>query len=91
MPHQRTSVKSLRQNKQRRLHNLKIKQELKKILKKFSKSVTTKDKNEAKTLLSQVFSKLDKAAKKGIIKKNTASRKKSRLHKILSKAAPSKK
>jgi small subunit ribosomal protein S20 len=42
-------------------------------------------KNEAEKLLSSAFKALDKAAKRGVIKKNTASRKKSRLAKALKK------
>ena len=38
---------------------------------------------EAKKLLPQVYKFLDKAAKTGLIKKNTASRKKSRITKLL--------
>jgi small subunit ribosomal protein S20 len=40
---------------------------------------------EAKKNLSKIYKALDKAAKEGIIKKNTASRKKSRITKFLSK------
>ena len=41
---------------------------------------------EAKKLLAQVYKVLDKAAKTGLIKKNTASRKKSRITKLISKS-----
>jgi len=44
-----------------------------------------KNATEAKQFLSSVFSKLDKAAKKGIIKKNNVARKKSRLNRALLK------
>ena len=40
---------------------------------------------EAKKLLPQVYKILDKTAKVGIIKKNTASRKKSRITKLANK------
>ena len=36
--------------------------------------------------LANAYKQLDKAAKKGVIKKNTASRKKARLAKLLKKA-----
>ncbi len=50
---------------------------------------TTKDARKAltKESLSKAFQAIDKAAKKGIIKKNAASRKKSRLAKALAKKA----
>ncbi len=79
MPRRRTSLKRKRADKKRRLHNLKIKQELKKALKKFQALLSTKNINEAKAYLGKIFSKLDKAAKKRIIHPNTARRKKSRL------------
>jgi small subunit ribosomal protein S20 len=45
------------------------------------KAVKT-DKAEAKKLLSKAYQAIDKAAKRGVIKKNTASRRKSRLSKV---------
>jgi small subunit ribosomal protein S20 len=48
------------------------------------KSFSTK--GEATEALSAAFKALDKAAKTGVIKKNTASRKKSRLAKAIAKA-----
>ncbi len=89
MPHRRTALKSLRKDKKRHQHNLRIKRDLKKTIKEFQSCLSTKNISEAKTLLSEVFSKLDKAAKKAIIKKNTASRKKSRLNRALLKIAQS--
>ena len=38
---------------------------------------------EAKKMLSSVYAVIDKTAKKGVIKKNNASRKKSRLSKLV--------
>jgi len=91
MPRRRTSLKTQRKDKKRRLRNLKIKQELKKVIKKFRAYLLAKNISEAKKYLSSVFSKLDKAAKKGIIKKNTASRKKSRLSQMVLRAQPDQK
>ena len=87
MPRRKTSLKKHRADKKKHLHNLKIKQELKKTLKKFQALLSAKNTNEAKTLLGKVFSQLDKAAKKRIIHPQTANRKKSRLTKRLGKAA----
>ena len=41
---------------------------------------------EAKTDLTKVYQVIDKAAKRGVIKSNTAARKKSRLSKLVNKA-----
>lgn len=87
MPRRKTSLKRRRADKKRRLRNLKVKQQLKKALKKFQALLSAKNINEAKAYLAKVFSQLDKAAKKRIIHPNTATRKKSRLSRRLSKAA----
>lgn len=87
MPKRRNALKRIRQDKKRRLHNLKIKHELKKTIKKFQALIAAKNINEAKALLNKVFSRLDKAAKKKIIHPNTADRRKSRLTQRLSGAA----
>lgn len=81
MPKRRNAVKRLRQDKKRHLRNLKVKQQLKKTLKKIQSLLPAKNIGEAKSFLNKVFSQLDKAAKKKIIHFNTASRKKSRLAK----------
>lgn len=49
--------------------------------------LSKKNLGDAARLLSQAFKALDKAAKTGLIKKNTASRRKSRLAKALKKLA----
>jgi small subunit ribosomal protein S20 len=85
----RTSLKTQRKDKKRHLRNLKIKRDIKKAIKKFSAYLSAKNTAEAKAFLSNLSSKLDKAAKKGIIKKNNAARKKSRLSRALLKIAQS--
>ena len=87
MPRRKTSLKRKRQDKKRRLRNLKIKQQLKKTVKKFQALLAAKNPAEAKALLTKVFSQLDKAAKKNIIHPRTADRKKSRLTKRLTRSA----
>lgn len=83
MPRRKSSLKRQRQDKKRRLRNLKIKQGLKKTVKKFQALLSSKKIDEAKALLVKVYSLLDKAAKKRIIHPKTADRKKSRLAKRL--------
>jgi small subunit ribosomal protein S20 len=79
MPRRKSSLKSQRIDKKRRLRNLRIKQQLKKAFKQFQALVSAKNTAEAKTLLQKIYSQLDKAAKKRIIHPKTANRKKSRL------------
>lgn len=79
MPITKTAKKALRQNAKRFVSNLREKREAKSLIKKFEKAVSAKKAEEARALLPQVQKALDKNARRGIIKKNTASRKKSRL------------
>lgn len=85
MPLRRTSIKDLRKNEKRHLHNLDIKTELKKTVKGFVSAASTK-KADAKELLKDVYKKLDKAAKRNIMHKRTAARRKSRFAKLLATA-----
>jgi len=55
---------------------------MKEIIKKIEKLAQT-DRAEAQKLLSAAFQAIDKSAKQGVIKKNNAARKKSRLAKLL--------
>lgn len=79
MPRRKSSIKKKHGDIKRHLRNLRVKQELKRVVKKFQALLSAKKIEEAKAFLNKVYSNLDKAAKKGIIHPNTAKRKKSRL------------
>lgn len=81
----KSAKKALRQNKRRRARNLMYLNKIKKLIKETGSFVLQKKSEEAKKLLPQVYKILDKAAKVGVIKKNTASRKKSRLAKLINR------
>ena len=83
MPQRKSGVEELRKNRTKRLHNLDIKTEIKKTVKKYLTSVQGKNKEEAQANLKLVYKQLDKAAKKNVLKKNTVSRRKSRFAKLL--------
>lgn len=85
-PITKSAKKALRQNKKRRVRNIQKKTTIKKLLKEVKKLVSEKKIEEAKKLLPQVYKLLDKAAKTGLIKKNTVSRKKSRITRFLAKS-----
>ncbi len=85
MPITKSAQKALRQNEKRRVHNLGYKKEMRKLVKQVRSLVEENKIEEAKKLLPQVYKTLDKNAKVGIIKKNNASRKKSRLTKLVEK------
>lgn len=86
MPIKKSAFKELRKAKKRHLRNIKAISELKTLDKKFISLVDEKKIEQAKKVLNQLISKLDKAAVKKIIQKNKVSRKKSRLMRKLKKA-----
>jgi len=85
MPRRKTSLKKQRADKKKHLRNLRVKKALKKTIKQFQTLLSEKNASEAKPLLAKIFSQLDKAAKKKILHRNTANRKKSRLARKLLK------
>src|SRR3989338_2278684 len=87
MPITQSAKKALRQSKKRNLENLTFKRKFKSTVKELRKEVAAKSLDKAKNLLPTVYQAVDKAAKKGVIKKNTASRYKSRLSHLLNKSA----
>lgn len=93
MPIMKSAKKRLRQNIKRNLRNRSRKSALKTQIKNFLGVVKEGNVQAAEKELRLAIKKLDKAAAKGILHKNTASRKKSRLTKKLNKiktAAPQK-
>ena len=82
MPQRKAGVTALRKNLKRHLHNLDIKSDLKRSIKDFLKSVNEKNKSDAQEKLKLVYKKLDKASKRNILAKNTASRRKARFAKL---------
>ena len=85
MPITKSAKKALRQNKRRRQRNLRQLNSVREIIKKVKKLIVENKKEEALKLLPQAYKVIDKAAKTGVIKKNNAARKKSRLTKLISK------
>jgi len=89
MPITKSAKKALRQNKRRREKNLRKFGVLKETIKKFKKLIAENKKEEAIKLLPQLYKVIDKSSKGGLIKKNTANRKKSRLTKMINREASS--
>lgn len=85
MPNIKSAKKELRKSKTRKSYNRRIEDNIKMLVKKSKKAIETKD-DKAKELVAQAEKAIDKAAQKGVIKKNTRDRKKSRLHAVLNKA-----
>ena len=78
MPQIQAAKKDLRKVKKRTVQNLQVKRLLKKTIKETETAIKKGEGNFAE-LLKKTQKTLDKAAKKGVIKKNKASRKLSRL------------
>lgn len=87
MPITKQAFKRVRADKKRHLRNLHIKSELKTLDKKLRDLLASNKRDEAKKLALELISKLDKAKSKGVIPKERASRKKSRVLKHLSPKA----
>ena len=77
--------RGVRVSERKRVVNDKLRRTLKEAVKTVRKDVIAKDKKAIKTDLSLAFKALDKAAKRGTIKKGNADRKKSRLAKAVAK------
>ena len=82
MPQRRTAIKELRKNHTRRMQNLDIKTDLKKTVKSLI-SAASQDKAKATDLLKELYKKMDNAAKRNVLHKKTASRRKARFAKLV--------
>ena len=87
MPITQSAKKAIRGSLRKKAFNDQRKRVMKEIIKKIEKIAKLDkqtDKAEAKKILSSAFQAIDKAAKKGVIKKNNAANKKSRLSRLFS-------
>ena len=78
-----SAEKSERQTEKRRLRNKMVKSRAKTLVKDFVLLVGEKKKDEAQKKLIELSTFLDKAVSKGIYHRNTAARKKSRMHHLM--------
>jgi len=79
-----SAKKAQRAAEKRRVFNARRKKEMKDAVKKIEKFVKAKSAAEAAKALPTLYKAIDKAAKRGTIKANTAARMKSRLTKRVS-------
>jgi small subunit ribosomal protein S20 len=85
MPITTSAKKAVRQNARRRKGNIIYKKNIKSLMKDIKSLVSQKKNADALKLLPQIYKALDKAAKRGVIKKNNASRNKERITKLINK------
>jgi small subunit ribosomal protein S20 len=81
-----SAVRSLRVSRARALRNQSVRSAIKTFMKKTRIAIAAKD-EQTPVFMQQTFSLVDKAAKRGIIHKNAAARRKSRLAKRQNAAA----
>lgn len=82
MPITQSAKKAIRGSLRKKAFNDQRKKVMKEIIKKIEK-ISKTNKAEASKMLSSAFTAIDKAAQKGIIKKNNAARKKSRISRLV--------
>jgi small subunit ribosomal protein S20 len=75
-----SALKRVRQTERRTEVNRKNKSRLRHQIRAMRRALTAKDAKAASAMLPLTFSVIDRSAKSGIIKKNTAARYKSKLH-----------
>jgi small subunit ribosomal protein S20 len=85
MPITRGAQKAHRSSLKKRVFNLRRKSAMNDAVKNIKKHVAAGQTKEAETLLPSAYQAIDKAAKRGVIKANTAARKKSRLAAAIAK------
>ncbi len=82
MPITKSAKKALKGSLVKKAMNDRNKKAIKESIKNIEKLVKEKKKDEAKKLLPVAYSAIDKACKKGVLKKNTASRRKALLSRM---------
>ncbi|HWO97950.1 MAG TPA: 30S ribosomal protein S20 [Bacillus sp. (in: firmicutes)] len=81
MPNIKSAIKRVKTSDARRVQNAQVKSTMRTSIKKVEALVANNDIENAKAAFAVASEKLDKAARKGLIHKNAASRQKSRLAK----------
>ena len=80
-----SAEKRMRQDEKRRIRNKGVKSAIRTAAKKVVSASEKKDAAAAKEALLDMIKRIDTAAGKGIVKKNTAARKKSRMQKLVNR------
>ena len=83
MPNIKSAIKRVKTTESKSQENASIKTAYKTAVKKFQAAVEANEKDKAVELFKAATKSVDKAADKGVIKANTASRKKSNLARAL--------
>ena len=76
----KSSKKAIKQISKTTANNHELKARVKNTIKACEKAIASKNKEEATSLVKEVQTVIDRAASKGLVKKNAAARQKSRLN-----------
>ena len=87
MPIKHAALKQLRKDIKRNKRNSATRSELGTLTKRVAQLIQSKQIDDARTALSQLVGRFDRAAKKGVLHRNRAARFKSRLTRRLNRAA----
>lgn len=82
-----SAKKAIRSSARKRVFNLRRMGNMRGAVREIRKLVIDKKTSEATALLPKAYKAIDKMAKRGIIKKNTAARKKSRLTRFIKRTS----
>jgi len=86
MPITKGAHKANRASLRKRVYNVRRKSEMSDVVKQLRKHIVAGEVKEAQAMLPVAYKAIDKAAKRGVIKDNTADRKKSRLSAAIKRA-----
>lgn len=81
MAHTRSAIKRIRQAERRRLRNQMVKSRVKTLIKRARSVIEAGNLEQARLSVGDAISALDRAAERGILHRNNAARRKSRLMK----------
>lgn len=87
MANTKSAEKRVRSSERRRIYNRSVKSSVKTLVKRFEEAVAAGEPEAAKERYSRAASALDKAVVRGVLHKNAAARKKSRMASKLAKLA----
>ncbi|MEW5785249.1 MAG: 30S ribosomal protein S20 [Bacillota bacterium] len=87
MPNTKSAEKRVRQVVARTAENRRIKSTLKTAIRRFEEALKSGDQEAARVKLTAAVRKIDQAAATGVVHKNNAARKKSRLTRLFNKSA----
>ncbi len=87
MPNIKSAIKRVEVTRKRTVRNIRIKSALKTTIRRFEEAMRDADRDEAGLRLKRAIVAIDKAVTKGVLHKNAAARKKSRLARRFNKSA----